>query len=151
MGLYFSIFPTFNTIKMIILNVSGNVTGDATLKTLENGNTVTSFTVASNNRTKQKNGEYNDEVTYVRCAIWNNPQAAKLLYKGRSISAMGAFKLNSYNDSEGNKITALNLRVSFFQVFGKNKKNETVAESHTAPSAPLTPEEQTEIETDLPF
>jgi single-strand DNA-binding protein len=135
---------------MLILNVSGNVTGDAIVRTVENA-TVTAFTIASNNRYKTKSGEIKEEVSYVRCSIWNNPEAAKLLYKGRNINVLGAFTQGSYINSAGDLITTLNVRVSFFQVFGKNQKKETVTESHTAPAQLLTPEELAEVETDLPF
>lgn len=135
---------------MLILNVSGNVTGDAIVRTVDNA-TVTAFTIASNNRYKTKSGEIKEEVTFVRCSIWNNPEAAKLLYKGRSINVLGAFTQGSYVNSAGDLITTLNVRVSFFQVFGKNAKKETVTESYTAPAQLLTPEELAEVETDLPF
>jgi single stranded DNA-binding protein len=135
---------------MIILNASGNITADAKVRTI-GSNTVTSFTIASNARFKTAIGDTKDETTYVRCSLWNNEEAAKLLYKGRSLNVVGSFKMNIWENSNGEKIPSLDLRVSFFQVFGKNEKKEVVTETHTAPVQPVTQEEAKQVEDDLPF
>ena len=135
---------------MIILNASGNITADAKVRTVGN-NTVTSFMLASNSRFKTANGETKDETTYIRCSLWNNKEVAKLLYRGRSVNVVGSFKMNIWENSDGEKIPSLDLRVSFFQVFGKNEKKEIVTETHTAPAQPVTEEEAKQTEDDLPF
>jgi single-strand DNA-binding protein len=116
---------------MITLIVTGNITADAITREY-NSNTVTSFTVASNNRYKQKDGTYKDETTFIRCAIWNRPEVAKLFFKGRVVNVQGTqIKPNSYADSSGNLIVNLDLRVNNFQVFGKGKQ-----ETETQKAAP---------------
>lgn len=138
-----------NRLDMIILNVSGNITADATVKTI-NGVTVTSFTIASNTRYKTKNGTVTEEVNFIRCAIWNKPELAALLNKGRGINATGKFKPNYWNDDKGVRQISLDMRVSFFQLFGSNKKSSNT-ETFVVPSAPVTDEEANAIEKDLPF
>lgn len=135
---------------MIILNASGNITADAKVRTV-GSNTVTSFILASNSRYKTANGETKEETTYIRCSLWNNKEAAKLLYRGRSVNVVGSLKMNIWENSDGEKIPSLDLRISFFQVFGKNEKKEVVTETHTAPVQPVTPEEAKQVEDDLPF
>ncbi len=135
---------------MIILSVSGNITADATIKTIGE-NTITSFTVASNEKYKAANGESINEVTYIRCSIWNNTKAKDLLLKGRSITTMGIFKPRKSVNQNGDLETYFNLRVSFFQVFGKNENTKTPPETFTASTPALTPQEMHETETDLPF
>lgn len=135
---------------MIIINVSGNITADATVKTI-NGATVTSFTIASNTRYKTKSGTVTEEVNFIRCAIWNKPEVAALLNKGRGINATGKFKPNYWNDDKGVRQITLEMRVSFFQLFGSNKKNTNDTETFIVPSAPITDEEANAIEKDLPF
>lgn len=109
---------------MIIINVTGNITGDAILKEI-NGRTLITFTIAHNNTYKKANGETIEEVTFVRCAIWDKPNLSNLFYKGRPIYASGIFKLNEYTDHNGDKQHSVNLRVSFFKVFGKARVNES--------------------------
>ena len=135
---------------MMILNASGNITADAKVRTI-GSNTVTSFTIASNSRFKTANGETKDETSFIRCSLWNNEEAAKLLYKGRSVNVVGSLKMNIWENSNGEKIPSLDLRVSFFQVFGKNENKEIITETHTAPVQPVTQEEAKQVEDDLPF
>ena len=135
---------------MMILNASGNITADAKVRTI-GSNTVTSFTIASNSRFKTANGETKDETSFIRCSLWNNEEAAKLLYKGRSVNVVGSLKMNIWENSNGEKIPSLDLRVSFFQVFGKNENKEIITETHTAPVQPVTQEEAKQVEDDLPI
>jgi single-strand DNA-binding protein len=134
---------------MLILNVSGNITADAIIRTI-NGNTVVAFTIASNSRYKTREG-CREDVTFVRCAIWNKPEVAKLLHRGRVINATGSFKPNIWHDADGVKQISIDLRVSFFQVFGKNKKEELTTETFTTEQPALTEAEQQEAVKDLPF
>lgn len=99
---------------MIILNVSGNLTADAIERNV-NGSTVIAFTIASNERYKTKQGEPKENVTFVRCAVWNRPELAKLLYKGRAINATGILKINRYKDSNDEPQINIDMRVSFLQ------------------------------------
>lgn len=135
---------------MIILNVSGNLTADAIERNV-NGNIVIAFTIASNERYKTREGELKETVTYIRCAVWNRPELVKLLHKGRAINATGVLKINRYTDSSDQPQINIDMRVSFLQVFGKGKKNEIVADTHTTESPSVTDEETAEAVTDLPF
>ena len=118
---------------MIQISLTGNLTADAITRDV-NGKTVIAFTIAHNDRYKTKNGEIKDTVTYVRCAMWNNPDLAKLLYKGRSIYASGILKVNNWYDGDGIKQTSVDMRVSYFKVFGKGKKAAEQTELITAAS-----------------
>jgi single-strand DNA-binding protein len=135
---------------MIILNVSGNLTADAIERNV-NGSIVVAFTIASNERYKTKQGELKENVTFVRCAVWNRPELAKLLYKGRAINATGVLKINRYKDSSDEPQINIDMRVSFLQVFGKGKKNEIVTDTHTTELPEITNEDTFEAVRDLPF
>jgi single-strand DNA-binding protein len=135
---------------MIILNVSGNLTADAIERNV-NGSTVVAFTIASNERYKTRSGELKENVTFVRCAVWNRPELAKLLHKGRAINATGVLKINRYKDSSDEPQINIDMRVSFLQVFGKGKKNEIVADTHTTEHPEITNEDSYEAVRDLPF
>jgi single-strand DNA-binding protein len=131
---------------MIVMNISGNLTADAIVKNV-NGNEVVNFTIASNNRYKGAGGEIKEEVTFINCSIWDKAEAAQYLYKGRSINAIGSLRLRKYVAGDGSNQTSLNLKVSFFQLFGKNKQNEVTTTTIEASTA----QEITEPNDDLPF
>jgi single-strand DNA-binding protein len=135
---------------MIILNVSGNLTADAIERNV-NGSIVVAFTIASNERYKTRSGELKENVTFVRCAVWNRPELIKLLHKGRAINATGVLKINRYKDSSDEPQINIDMRVSFLQVFGKGKKNEIVADTHTTEHPEITNEDSYEAVRDLPF
>ncbi len=121
---------------MITLTTTGHVTADAITRDY-NGNTVISFSVASNNRFKTSTGEVKEETTFIRCAIWNsNEKLAPLFFKGRVVTVTGTLKCSIYNDRVN-----LDLRVSNFQVFGKgNREEETTQSNVDEATAPLYPE-----------
>ena len=135
---------------MVIINVGGNITADAVVKVVGE-NTVTSFTVACNERSKNGNGEIVVETFFYRCSLWNNPQAKELLFKGRSVNVLGTFKVRVWKDFNNVEQISQDVRVSFFQVFGKNDKKELIIETQTAPAQPVAPQVAKEIEDDLPF
>lgn len=138
---------------MIILNVSGNLTADAIVKSV-NGSQVVCFTIASNRRWKTQSGQLKEEVTFLSCQIWDKPESAKYLYKGRAVNAVGSFSLRKYQDAQGAEQTALNLRVSFFQLFGKNPATDqpTITNVQVAPPEGITSQQPAaEIHEDLPF
>lgn len=135
---------------MIILNVSGNLTADAIERNV-NGNTVIAFTIASNERFKTRNGELKENVNFVRCAVWNKPELKKILHKGRAINATGVLKINRYTDNSDQPQINIDMRVSFLQVFGKGKKDEIVADTHTTEIPSIIQSEIEEAVQDLPF
>ncbi len=135
---------------MIILNVSGNLTADAIERNV-NGATVLAFTIASNERYKTSQGTIKENVTFVRCAVWNKPDLLKILHKGRSINATGILKINRWQDGNDTPQINIDMRVSFLQVFGKGKQNEIVAEQHSTENPPVTDDDTTEATKDLPF
>jgi len=135
---------------MVIINVGGNITADAVVKVIGE-NTVTSFTVACNERSKNINGEIVVDTFFYRCSLWNNTQAKEMLTKGRSVNVLGTFKVRLWKDFNNETQISNDVRVSFFQVFGKSEKKELLTETQTAPAQPVTPQKATEIEDDLPF
>src|SRR6266498_5524056 len=110
---------------MITLTTTGHVTADAITRDY-NGNTVLSFSVASNNRFKTSTGEVKEETTFIRCAIWNSSEKlAPLFFKGRVVTVTGTLKCTIYNDKVN-----LDLRVNNFQVFGKGNREEETTQSN---------------------
>lgn len=90
---------------------SGRVTRDSELRTTPNGTSVTDVSVVSN-RIWNKNGERQEEATFVDVTIWGKQAEtlSSMLTKGRHIMVEGRMKLNSWETPEGvkrNKLTVV--------------------------------------------
>jgi single-strand DNA-binding protein len=138
---------------MIQLIVTGNITADAVTRNFENF-TVVSFTVASNNRYKSKDGTMKDETTFIRCSLFNRPNAAQLFIKGRTVTVQGtSIKPNSYANGNGDLVCNIDLRVNTFQVFGKREANQNATPEKVEKEFQnsFAEQEQKEAVDDLPF
>ena len=124
---------------MFNINISGNITNDAILKTI-NGKDVVSFTVAINDRYRTAGGELRETVTFVSCNIWNQPKVLPLFFKGRGVSLSGNLSIKQREDR-----VYLNLSVFRHQVFGKGRPQEPEQPLYIPTPEPL------ETVTDLPF
>jgi single-strand DNA-binding protein len=92
-----------------------NLTGDPELRFTPSGATVASFTIASTPRSFDRaSNEWKDgETLFLRCSIWR--QAAEhvdeSLTRGVRVIAQGRLKQRSYETSEGEKRTVVELDV----------------------------------------
>lgn len=93
---------------MIIVNVSGNIGQDAELKSLQNGDSVLSFSVASNSKIKDEK-----KTTWIRCSIWGKrgEALAQYLTKGTKVVAVGTLDVREYEANDGTTKTSLDVRV----------------------------------------
>lgn len=81
--------------------IAGNLTRDPEKRYLPSGNAVTSFSLAINNRYKNKDGELQEEVTFVDCTVFGAQAetAGDLLVKGSNVFVDGRLKLYQWTDS----------------------------------------------------
>ena len=112
--------------------VTGRVTRDSELRQTPNGTAVTDVSVASN-RIWSKNGDRQEEATFVDVTLWGK-QAESLsqyLTKGRHVMIEGRLKLNSWETDEGvkrNKLTVVAENVNLTPNGGsKNGSQQTVS------------------------
>lgn len=90
--------------------ITGRVTRDSELRKTPNGTSVTDVSVVSN-RIWNKNGERQEEPTFVDVTLWGK-QAESLsqyLTKGRHVMVEARLKLNSWETDEGVKRNKLTL------------------------------------------
>jgi single stranded DNA-binding protein len=78
--------------------ISGNLGKDSEIRTLENGNTLLSFSVASTEKWKDKNGEKKEKTIWFNCQKWNSDNMAQWLKKGCSVVIVG--KVNEQKKEE---------------------------------------------------
>jgi single-strand DNA-binding protein len=82
----------------------GNLGNDPELKSLEGGKTVTNFSIATNERWKDKlTGEDRERTEWHRIVAWGKTAelAAEYLGKGRTVCIEGRLQTRSWKDKDG--------------------------------------------------
>jgi single-strand DNA-binding protein len=100
--------------KIIIV---GNLGRDPELKYTPQGQQVCEFSVATNEKRKDANGEYKDETTWFKVSFWGKQAevAGKYLSKGKQVYIEGRLRPREWTDKEGKTHTSL-------EVFGSELK-----------------------------
>lgn len=88
--------------------ITGRVTRDSELRETPGGTSVTDISVVSN-RIWTKNGERQEDATFVDVTIWGKQAEtlSPMLTKGRHVMIEGRLKLNSWETDEGVKRSKL--------------------------------------------
>lgn len=82
----------------------GNLTRDAELRYTPNGSAVTRFSLAVNERFRDRSGNDQERTHYVDVNVWRElAEAAANLAKGDPVFVMGRLVNDSWTDKEGNK------------------------------------------------
>ena len=86
--------------KIIIV---GNVGRDPELRYTPQGTPVCSFSVATNERRKDKTGEMQDQTTWFRITLWGRQAetASQYLTKGRPVYVEGRLRVEEWTDRDG--------------------------------------------------
>lgn len=89
---------SFNKITIV-----GNLGRDPELRYTPQGTAVCSFTMASNERRKDKNGMQQDFTTWFRVTVWGKQAetVSKYLSKGRSVYVEGRLHVEEWQDRDG--------------------------------------------------
>src|SRR5919205_2933328 len=89
---------SFNKITIV-----GNLGRDPELRYTPQGTAVCSFTMATNEKRKDKNGMQQDFTTWFRVTIWGKQAetVSKYLSKGRSVYVEGRLHVEEWTDKEG--------------------------------------------------
>ena len=94
--------------------VEGNLVKAADLSRWSDGTPYIRFTIANNEYYKNENGEYESIPSFIDCQC-KGPYAeamAKHLLKGRRITVIGRLKQQRWTDDQGNKHSAIVVRVN---------------------------------------
>ncbi len=113
---------------MIKMQVIGNIGRDAEVKEV-NGRKAINFTVASNKRVVDGNGEIINKTTWVSCAMWResnqSTELAKYLNAGTKIYVEGYPEINMYKDAGGKTAASIKLVVTQVELLSAKKEDET--------------------------
>jgi len=97
------------------ITIIGNLTSDPELRYSHNGLAVANLTIASTPRffDKQSNDWKDGEPLFLRASAWREfaEHIAGSLGKGSRVIAQGTLQQRSYDDRDGNKRTAIELKL----------------------------------------
>jgi single-strand DNA-binding protein len=98
-----------------IVTVVGNLVDDPTLRFTPSGAAVANFRIASTPRTfdKQTNEWKDGEALFLTCSVWRQAaeNVAESLTRGMRVIVQGRLKQRSYETTEGEKRTVIELDV----------------------------------------
>jgi single-strand DNA-binding protein len=106
---------SFNKITII-----GNLGRDPELRYTPQGNAVCDFSVAVNDRKRDKAGEWQDVTTWFKITFWGKlaENASKYLTKGRQVYVEGRLQVEEWTDRDGNNRFTLAIQGSEIQFLG---------------------------------
>lgn len=106
--------------------VVGNLGRDPELRYTPQGDAVCSFSIASNERKRDKSGEFQDVTTWFKVTLWRNQaeNAAKYLSKGRQVYIEGRLRTEEWTDRDGKTRTSLEINATEMQFLGGRDSGE---------------------------
>jgi single-strand DNA-binding protein len=150
---------SFNKIILV-----GNLGRDPELRYTPQGVAVCDFSMATNERKKDKSGEYQDVPTWFRITLWRNQaeNAAKYLKKGNPVYIEGRLSLEEWTDRDGNTRQTLTVQATDMHFISGGRNDDYANEQSETPqfagpsSAPASgggaaPRAQTPVDDDIPF
>lgn len=97
------------------VTIVGTLTDDPELRFTASGDAVANFSVAANNRVRDRDsGEWKDgDATFLRCSVWRQyaENVAESLTKGTRVIVTGRIKQRSYETAQGEKRTVFEVDV----------------------------------------
>jgi single-strand DNA-binding protein len=143
---------SFNKITIV-----GNLGRDPELRYTPQGTPVCTFTMATNDRRKDKNGEMQDQTTWFRITLWNRQAetASQYLHKGKSVYIEGRLRVDEYTDRDGKSRYTLEVTATDMQFIGSRQDDqgqERAASSSASTSGSTGPSEPAELtDEEIPF
>jgi single-strand DNA-binding protein len=120
--------------KIIIV---GNLGRDPELRYTPQGDAVCDFSMATNERKRDKSGEMQEVATWFRVTLWRNlaENAAKYLKKGSQVYIEGRLGLEEWTDRDGNTRQTLQVQgtdMRFIGSRGDSAQDNSPAEAEFA-------------------
>ncbi|NNE66005.1 MAG: single-stranded DNA-binding protein [Pyrinomonadaceae bacterium] len=115
---------SFNKIILV-----GNLGRDPELRYTPQGTAVCNFSMATNEKRRDKNGDMQDITTWFRVTLWGRQaeNASKYLQKGNSVYIEGRLKLDEWTDREGNTRQTLDVTATDMHFLSGSGRNEEMS------------------------
>jgi single-strand DNA-binding protein len=106
---------SFNKITIV-----GNLGRDPELRYTPQGTPVCNFSIATNERRKDKTGEMQDQTTWFRVTLWGRQAetASQYLTKGKPIYIEGRLRVEEWTDRDGKPRHTLEVHATDMQFIG---------------------------------
>jgi single-strand DNA-binding protein len=103
---------SFNKIILV-----GNLGRDPELRYTPQGKAVCSFSMATNEKRRDKSGELQDVTTWFKVTLWGNQAetASKYLAKGRPVYIEGRLRIEEWTDRDNNNRFTLDVQATDMQ------------------------------------
>jgi len=140
---------SFNRIIIV-----GNLGRDPELRYTAQGTPVCSFSVATNERRKDRNGEMQDHTTWFRVTLWNRlaETASQYLQKGKQVYIEGRLRVDEYVDRDGKPRHSLEVFATDMQFIGSRGDDAPYERAATASASASPAEPQSDLsDDDIPF
>ncbi|HKR10907.1 MAG TPA: single-stranded DNA-binding protein [Pyrinomonadaceae bacterium] len=143
---------SFNRIVIV-----GNLGRDPELRYTAQGTPVCTFSLATNERRKDRNGEMQDQTTWFRVTLWNRQAetASQYLQKGRQVYIEGRLRVEEYIDRDGKPRQSLEVTATDMQFIGQrgdeNFSERAASASAGGSSGPSEPSGGDLSDDDIPF
>jgi len=110
--------------KIIIV---GNLGRDPELRYTPQGVAVASFSMATNEKRRDKSGELQDITTWFKITLWRQQaeNAAKYLTKGSPVYIEGRLRIEEWTDRESNNRYTLDVQATDMQFIGSRSDTIT--------------------------
>jgi single-strand DNA-binding protein len=112
---------SFNKIILI-----GNLGRDPELRYTPQGTAVCSFSMATNEKRKDRAGEFQNITTWFRVTLWGKQaeNANKFLTKGNPVYIEGRLRTEEWTDRDGKARTSLEVQATDMQFIGSRSDSE---------------------------
>ena len=123
---------SFNKVILV-----GNLGRDPELRYTPQGTPVCSFTMATNERRKDKSGEMQDQTTWFRVTLWGRQAetASQYLTKGKQVYIEGRLRVEEYTDRDGKPRHSLEVNATDMQFIGVRGDEAAVPRTQAAEPA----------------
>lgn len=111
----------------------GNLGRDPELRYTPQGDAVCDFSIAVNDRKRDKSGEFQDVTTWFKVTLWRKlaETASKYLTKGRSVYVEGKLQVEEWTDRDGKNRYTLIIQGSDIHFIGENRGDEMSSNTTT--------------------
>jgi single-strand DNA-binding protein len=138
-----------SNINRVVL--TGNLTRDPELRSLQTGTSVCSLRIASNSRRRDTGGEWVDKPNYFSVTVWGaqGENCARFLTKGRPVCIDGRLDWREWQDQSGNKRESIEIVAESVQFLGA--RDDSPQSANDAAREPAAVGSGSDDDEDIPF
>ncbi len=137
----------------------GNLGKDPELKYTPGGRAITTFSLATTRKWRDKEGNSQEDTQWHNIKIWGRQAevAQQYLKKGRQVYIEGRIETRTYDDKDGNRKWFTDINVQQFVMLGSRSDAApggdmgSQSTDQSAPAAPAAPSGPAATDDDLPF